>query len=144
MGLNKMLLLSKYFSRQGVPITGYDRALELNATPLLLAVDALIAVYNANTGLSYCPVITSGFRTTEINADIVGAAPNSLHMKALAVDLDDQDGKFDAWLITDIGQATLKKVGLWMEHPSKTLRWCHLQSVPQPSYKKTGRHWFYP
>jgi hypothetical protein len=139
-----MLLLGDYFKRQGVTITGYDKALELNATPLLLAVDALVAVYNATTKRSYTPRITSGFRTPEINASIAGAAPKSLHMKAQAVDLEDHDGKFDEWLITDAGQAMLKRIGLWMEHPKATPRWCHLQSVPQPSYTRTKRHWFLP
>jgi hypothetical protein len=82
--------------------------------------------------------VTSGFRTPEINASIPNAAKRSKHMIGAAVDLDDADGKLDAWCMSH--QEILKKLGLHLEHPSATKGWTHLQCISP----KSGNIVFYP
>lgn len=84
--------------------------------------------------------VSSGWRPPAVNAATAGAAVNSRHMTGQAIDLYDPDGDLDEWLMTGEGQATLTALGLWMEHPSATKGWCHLQTVPP----RSGRRVFYP
>lgn len=85
-------------------------------------------------------LVTSGWRSPEINAATPGAAVNSRHMTGQAIDLYDPDADLDNWLMTGEGQAALVALGLWLEHPSATKGWCHLQTVPPRSQKRV----FYP
>jgi hypothetical protein len=84
--------------------------------------------------------VSSGWRPPLINAATPNAAPNSKHMTGQAIDIYDPDGDLDDWLMSEKGQATLDSIGLWMEHPSATKSWSHLQSIPPNS----GRRCFYP
>lgn len=84
--------------------------------------------------------VSSGWRPPAINAATVGAAPNSKHMTGLAIDIYDPDGDLDDWLMTGEGQACLGALGLWMEHPSATKGWSHVQTVPP----RSNRRVFYP
>lgn len=85
-------------------------------------------------------IVSSGWRPPEVNAITPGAAAKSKHMTGMAIDLYDPDGDLDDWLMTDDGQRVLKDLGLWMEHPSATKGWAHLQSAPP----RSGRRVFYP
>jgi hypothetical protein len=82
--------------------------------------------------------ITSGWRPPDVNAATPGAAKNSKHMTGQAVDLEDHDGDLDEWCLAhpDI----LAEIGLWLEHPSATKGWCHVQIVPP----RSGNRVFYP
>lgn len=80
--------------------------------------------------------VSSGWRPPSVNAATPGAAPNSKHMTGQAVDIYDPDGELDNWLITDEGLAALTEIGLWIEHPSATKGWCHIQSLPPKSRNK--------
>lgn len=60
-------------------------------------------------------------------------APNSKHKLGQAVDVYDPDDALDNWL-TD---QKLMFYGLYREHPSATPRWCHIQSVPPRSGRRT-------
>jgi hypothetical protein len=84
--------------------------------------------------------VSSGWRPPVLNATTPNAAPNSKHMTGHAIDLYDPDGDIDDWLISDAGQAVLAELGLWMEHPSATKGWAHLQTVPPRSQRRV----FYP
>lgn len=84
--------------------------------------------------------VSSGWRPPAVNAATAGAAVNSKHMLGQALDLYDPEGDLDDWLMTGEGQAALAALGLWMEHPSATKGWCHIQSLPPGS----GRRVFYP
>lgn len=83
--------------------------------------------------------VSSGWRPPSVNAATKGAAVNSKHMTGLAVDLFDPDGDLDEWLMGGIGQAALEAIGLWLEHPDATPRWCHLQTVPPGSGRRVFR-----
>lgn len=85
-------------------------------------------------------LVSSGWRPPTLNASTPNAAPNSKHMTGQAVDIFDPDGDLDDWLMTGEGQAALTALGLWMEHPSATKSWAHLQTVPP----RSGRRVFHP
>jgi hypothetical protein len=80
--------------------------------------------------------VASGWRPPEVNAATPGASRTSLHMTGQAIDIFDPDGALDAWLMSAPGQAALVRIGLWLEHPDKTPRWAHLQTVPPASKRR--------
>lgn len=84
--------------------------------------------------------VTSGWRPPAINARIKGAANKSNHITCKAIDIADPHNALDKWLLTRDGQVALEECELWLEHPSATPGWCHLQIVPPGS----GRRVFNP
>jgi hypothetical protein len=114
-----------------------------NAKSLLARVNKLMFVLaNYQVELEVHPktksLVSSGWRPPQVNADTRGAAPKSKHMSGLAVDIYDPEGEIDSFCMTNLDK--LEKLGLWMEHPSATKGWCHLQSVPP----RSGNRVFYP
>lgn len=77
--------------------------------------------------------VSSGWRPPQVNSTTKGAAPRSHHIFGRAIDLYDPDGDLDSWATSDDGLSALKSIGLWLEHPSKTPGWCHIQIVPPRS-----------
>lgn len=75
--------------------------------------------------------VASGWRPPAVNAVTKGAAVMSKHMTGEAIDLFDPDGSLDRWLM--LNQKVLKDLGLWLEHPDATPRWCHVQTIPPHS-----------
>jgi len=88
--------------------------------------------------------VNSGYRPPEFNATVPGAALRSKHMRGLAIDIFDPEGEIDNWLLSqqDAGGEIplLSDIGLWLEHPSATKGWCHVQCVPPGSKRRV----FYP
>lgn len=84
--------------------------------------------------------VSSGWRPPAFNATVAGAAVNSKHMTGKAIDLYDPEGDLDDWLMTGEGLAALTALGLWLEHPSATKGWAHVQTVPPGSRRRV----FYP
>ena len=82
--------------------------------------------------------VSSGWRPAAVNANVKGAAPRSKHMTAQACDLYDPEGEIDEWCFSH--PEVLAAIGLWLEHPSATKGWCHLQVVPP----RSGNRFFYP
>lgn len=78
-----------------------------------------------------------GFRTPASQT----GAQGSRHREAKAVDVYDPGDRLDTWLdqfeMPNGGNTMLEKHGLYREHPSATLGWCHLQSVPPASGRRT-------
>lgn len=91
---------------------------------------------NARTGT----IVASGWRPPAVNGATAGAAPNSKHMTGQACDVYDPDGDLDEWLMTPDGQQALEEIGLWMESPSATKGWAHVQTIPP----RSGNRVFYP
>lgn len=83
-------------------------------------------------------LVNSGWRPATVNAATKGAAKKSNHMLGLACDLSDPTGSLDKWCMDNLDE--LEAIGLWMEHPSATPGWCHLQTVPP----RSGRRVFMP
>ena len=82
--------------------------------------------------------VTSGYRPASVNAAIPNAAKKSNHMLCKACDLEDHDGALDKYCMENLD--ILKEIGLWLEHPSATKGWCHLQTVSP----RSGNRVFYP
>lgn len=78
--------------------------------------------------------VSSGFRPATINVHVKGAAVRSHHIMGRAVDLVDADGSIGKWCLANLD--ALEKAGLWLEDPSYTKVWCHLQTVPPKSGKR--------
>jgi hypothetical protein len=82
--------------------------------------------------------VSSGWRPHSVNAAIPNASPRSRHLTCQALDLRDPDGSLDAWCMRNLH--ALEVLGLWLEHPSATPGWCHVQTVPP----RSGRRVFEP
>ena len=136
-----MITVSDYFmGRDRVYASCLTDDIKLNAAETVKRANALLELFYAACPKAHQRNVNSGWRPPAINACVRGAAPRSNHMTGKAVDLGDDDGALDDWLMTIPGQAALVKIGLWMEHPSATPRWCHVQTVPPGS----GRRVFHP
>lgn len=116
-----------------------------NAEKTVKLVNSLLAVMEAE-GMKFeaHPVsqslVSSGWRPPMINRQVKGAAPKSKHMTGEAVDLYDPEGDIDNFLISGQGQRVLASLGLYIEHPSATKSWSHIQIVPPRSHSRV----FYP
>lgn len=82
--------------------------------------------------------VNSGWRPAAINRGTPGAAKKSKHMVCKAIDLEDDEGAIDDWCMNNLH--VLEELELWLEHPSATKGWCHLQTVPPRSKNRV----FYP
>lgn len=114
-----------------------------NAAQILQRANALIAIAHVD-GVELHPrphqasYVTSGWRPRQVNERTPGAALHSLHMSCEAIDLHDPYGELDEWCMDHLSH--LEKIGLWLEHPSATKGWCHVQTRGP----KSGRRVFYP
>lgn len=121
----------------------YSIGVKANAELTVQAVNALLKRLEASkVHLEVHPVtrtiISSGWRPPQINNQVKNAAVRSKHMTAQACDLYDPDGVIDDWLMDNL--ANMPDLGLYMEHPSATKGWSHVQIVPP----KSGKVCFYP
>ena len=128
---------------------GRDKAFACDLTPeiranavetLKRANHLLDEFYTCNPSAYRNRGCNSGWRPPAVNACTKGAAKKSNHMLGKAIDIGDDDEQLDTWLMTPEGQSALVRIGLWMEHPSATPRWAHVQTVPPGS----GRRVFNP
>lgn len=129
----------KLFPLSLTPEIEKNAALTVDLANKLMAIANLVGV-RAAVNPKTSSVVSSGWRPAEVNANTAGAAPNSKHMTGQAIDLFDPDGDVDEWLMTPDGQKSLEAIGLWMEHPSATRGWTHVQTIPP----RSGNRVFYP
>lgn len=121
------ITLAQYWmGRDGQYRSQLTPEIRANAAETIKRVNALLAI----AGRKHIGV-NSGWRPAAVNAAIKGAAPRSHHLMGRAIDLSDADDSFDEWCMANL--PALESVGLWMEHPKATRRWCHLQTVPPRS-----------
>jgi hypothetical protein len=83
-------------------------------------------------------IVSSGWRPPQINSQVKGAAPRSKHMTGDACDLYDPEGDIDEYLMEH--PDVLLSLGIFIEHPSATKGWCHIQTIGP----RSGRRIFYP
>lgn len=98
---------------------------------------ALVTIERANTLLGAFGSlrgVNSGWRPYTLQMEINPRAPNSKHITADAIDIEDKDGKLKEWLI--FNQDQLEKLNLYMEHPDSTPTWVHVQTLPPNSKKR--------
>jgi hypothetical protein len=99
--------------------------MELDAAETVKRVNLLLEAFGQER------VVNSGWRPAEINAKTPHASKHSLHIICQACDLRDPDGSLDAWCYDN--QDKLAEIGLWLESPSNTDGWCHVQIKAPPS-----------
>jgi hypothetical protein len=105
--------------------------LALNACELLAGVNYLRGVY----GRPLVP--SSGYRPGHYNKK-AGGAKQSSHLSCEAIDIRDPLGEFAKWCLSHLKE--LERAGLYLEDPSRTKGWTHLQTRPPQS----GRRVFSP
>lgn len=134
-----------FFKGRDVTYAGELTAeIESNAGITIDRANALLAEFqDANPGEAE-RTVNSGWRPPTVNANTPHAAQHSKHLTGQAVDLSDDDGALDAWLITPDGQAAMEQVGLWQEDPGSTDRWAHVQIVPYGSWVPGKSRTFIP
>ncbi len=129
-----MLTLADYFMGRDATHAGELTAeLLANARAMVERANGLLRLAGIAEGR-----VNSGWRPRSINAAIPNASPRSRHLTCQAVDLRDADGVLDAWCMDNLH--ALEVLGLWLEHPSATPGWCHVQTVPP----RSGRRVFMP
>lgn len=122
-----MITLDQYCAD---PSTGEDRRklypnswnseIEANSLKLLDILNKFLKDLNIND-----VKITSGFRPSEVNGKLTNAAKKSYHMIGMACDIKDNNSQDLAKLISSKPEL-LKSYGLWLEDPSATHYWVHL------------------
>jgi len=114
--------------------------IKANALVTVDRIKKLMLMFYADNLKAYDRGFNSGWRPQAVNSGTVGSAKKSKHLLALAGDVSDDDEALDKWCMSPKGLLALSECELWMEHPSATPRWCHLQTVPP----KSGNRVFYP
>lgn len=82
--------------------------------------------------------VTSGYRPPEVNSKTPNAALHSKHLTCEACDLLDSLGDLDRFCVQN--QDFLSEIGLWLESPTDTPGWTHVQIVGP----KSGHRIFIP
>lgn len=132
-----MITLAQYFQGRDVTharVLGTD--LRADAGRTVEAANKLLYLCKAG-GVKLAPnaagsIVRSGWRPADINATTPGASRTSLHMRCLAIDIEDVGGSLAAWCRSN-ADTVLRGLGLWLEIPSATAGWCHVQLKPPVS-----------
>jgi hypothetical protein len=110
-----------------------DPTIYANAAALAARCNGLISDPEVAMPLQLASItiaVNSGVRSPARNAAVGGAA-NSKHLTGHALDVSDPNGRIGAFLLAN--QHVLARHGLYMEHPSATPTWVHLQDLPPRS-----------
>jgi hypothetical protein len=133
-----LITLEDYFGRLSFR-EAPSEIVRSNALGLIAKVNGLLlALAAAGIEAAKAPIVNSGWRPAWHNKTIANAAPNSKHITGEAVDVADPDGEIDEYLLAH--QDLLIGHGLYIEHPSATKGWSHLQCVPP----RSGNRVFFP
>lgn len=117
-----MLTITQYLmGRDKKYAQDYTAELEKNAKVLLDQVNALLKELGVENA-----TVSSGWRPASLNATIPNASKTSAHITCQAVDIADVGQKISSQITDEL----LEKFGLWMENPTRTPTWCHLQIRP--------------
>lgn len=123
----KMISLKEIL--KGTDYNKLDTEIQNNLMDLLEALNKFRAEYKRAMN------VTSGLRTKQDQIRIYNAKGitdeskipmNSPHISGEAADFADKDGKLKAFAIECDKNGKLKQWGLWMEDPSVTISWIHL------------------
>lgn len=103
-----------------------------NINTLIPKINELLERYNRPVPMN------SGYRTVEDQKRINPKAMKSKHMEGAAIDLGDKDHNLRYFILNNV--KILEELDLYMEDPSHTATWVHLQCIPP----KSGRRIFIP
>lgn len=132
-----MITLEDYFmGRDKLYSAELTDELRVNAGVIVARANLLLARSGLRRG------VNSGWRPAAVNAAIPHAAKESKHILCLAIDIADDDDALDAWCMAN--PRALEEIGLWLEHPAATPRWCHVQTVPYGSWAPGKPRYFHP
>ncbi len=95
--------------------------LEANLTKLLTALNGLREKYGKPM------IVSSGYRPGKYNT-AAGGAKNSSHLSCEACDFKDSSGELKKWCTDNV--PVLEEFGLYMEDPTRTPTWLHVQIRP--------------
>ena len=135
------ITLKQYWKNRDVEhVTQLTRQIRANAIETVRRANLLLVIYHEATGSNEPDNVNSGWRPPSVNSTTKGAAKNSPHLTAQAVDLSDDVEAIDHWLATSAGRKALLDCDLYAEIASATPRWSHLQTRKTAS----GRRIFKP
>ena len=136
-----MITLADYWMGRDVSHAGeWTHEIHANAYETVRRANELREEYARSTGDSSEWRVSSGWRPRAINAATPGAARFSRHLTGEAIDIADPSGVIDAWCVCASSMIALTRISLYLEHPSATPGWCHLQTVPP----RSGKRMFFP
>lgn len=117
-----MISLADYYAGRDVKFAK-ELTIELqrNAEKIVAKASELLSAFGEKRA------VTSGWRPASINAATPGASKKSHHIFCNAIDLEDHDGRLDKWCVENIER--LVELGLYLESPTSTPRWCHIQQI---------------
>lgn len=129
-----MITLQQFYKGRNVQYANeLTPEIAANAVETLARANKLLDIFYAKNKSALKRGCNSGWRPPEVNKSVANAAKKSLHMTGKAIDIEDEDEMLDKWCMTDVGRKAMLDIGLWLEHPISTPRWCHLQTVPPGS-----------
>jgi hypothetical protein len=108
-----------------------EKSEECTSRVRIYAADLAERVSRLLNHLNISAKVSSGFRTSAVNASIPNSAKRSAHMLGCAVDLEDHANALDDAIMKDPG--VLTQFDLYLESPHHTPGWCHIQTVRPPS-----------
>lgn len=133
-----MITLEAYFMfRREQYESEYKPEFEDNARFLLDKVNKLLADLKYEN-----PIVSSGWRPPSYNKKVVGAAKGSHHQTGHAIDIKDMDGRLRNLILREefMGESLLAVYELYLEDPTFTPTWIHLQDIPP----RSGNYIFKP
>lgn len=101
-----------------------------NVSELLDRVNGILSQYPEQP---LTVVVNSGYRPGHWNTQ-AGGSPRSAHLTCEAVDIADPGGILARWLLGNL--SLLEQYNLYLEDPSRTPSWIHLQTRPTRSGKR--------
>jgi hypothetical protein len=102
-----------------------DENMEVSVARLLYRVGRLLAAYALATKDFRQWSVSSGYRPGKYNMQY---SPTSAHLTCQAIDLADADRVLQKWILGN--QQILEDCALYLEDPSRTPTWTHLQIRP--------------
>lgn len=99
-----------------------------NINILIPKINELLERYNRPVPMN------SGYRTVEDQKRINPKAMKSKHMEGAAIDLGDRDHNLRYFILNNV--KILEELDLYMEDPSHTATWIHLQIIPPKSKRR--------
>jgi hypothetical protein len=137
--MNEISIADYFMGRDKIYASDLTTQIQENAAETVRRANLLMGFFYLQNPKAHRRGVNSGWRPPAINGATKGAATKSNHMIGKAIDMGDDDEELDNWCMSPAGQKCLTDIGLWLEHPESTPRWCHIQIVPPASGNRVFR-----